>query len=826
MEDYEKLGSFYLGRLFDLKTKENGGLLLYDSKDLVTHGVCVGMTGSGKTGLCIGLLEEAAIDGVPSIVIDPKGDLTDLLLTFPSLLPEDFRPWINEDEAAKKGLSPDDFAKQQADLWKNGLAQWDQQPERIKRLKDAADFTIYTPGSTAGLPVSIIKSFAAPAAAVRSDEEALHDRINTAVTSLLGLVGIEADPIKSREHILLSTLFEQLWSAGRDLDLAGLIQQIQTPPFAKVGVLDLESFYPGKDRFALAMLLNNLLAAPTFQTWLEGEPLDIGAMLYTPEGRPRVSVFSIAHLEDNERMFFVSLLLNEILGWVRAQPGTGSLRALVYMDEIFGFFPPIATPPSKAPLLTLLKQARAFGVGIVLATQNPVDLDYKGLANSGTWFIGRLQTEGDKDRLLEGLEGVAAGTDGSFDRQKMSETLAGLGNRVFLMYNVHEDEPVVFQTRWTMSYLSGPLTRSQIKTLMDPRRPAVASAAATTPTAPQAQAAATTAAVPTAAAVAAAPAGAAGAQPQLPADVPQYFLPLRGELRPNSTLTYQPEVLGIGSVAFVITATAATTSLKVARLTPAPEGALAVNWDDATPVELTAQDLDRTPQPQAAFADLPPAMAKLTTYRSWEGDFTAWAFRTQSLELVKSPGFNLVSNPGETEGEFRVRLQQASREQRDAQTEALRQKYAAKTAALQQQALRADQAVAREAEQAKGAEMQTAISFGATLLGAFMGRKALSASTLGKATTAMRGVSRSVDQAGDVGRAKETQAAVKQKQADLDAEFQAEVAALDTKLDPMNETLDKMLLRPRKSDVAVEFLGLIWVPFWRGPDGALEGAWQ
>ncbi len=515
MEDYEKLGAFYLGRLFDLKTKENGGLLLYDSKDLVTHGVCVGMTGSGKTGLCIGLLEEAAIDGVPSIVIDPKGDLTDLLLTFPDLRPEDFRPWINEDEAAKKGLSPDDFAKQQADLWKNGLAQWDQQPERIKRLKDSADFTIYTPGSTAGLPVSIIKSFAAPAAAVRSDEEALHDRINTAVTSLLGLVGVDADPIKSREHILLSTLFEQLWSAGQDLDLAGLIQQIQTPPFAKVGVLDLESFYPGKDRFGLAMLLNNLLAAPTFQTWLEGEPLDIGAMLYTAEGRPRVSVFSIAHLEDNERMFFVSLLLNEVLGWVRAQPGTGSLRALVYMDEIFGFFPPIATPPSKAPLLTLLKQARAFGVGIVLATQNPVDLDYKGLANSGTWFIGRLQTEGDKDRLLEGLEGVAAGTDGGFDRQKMGETLAGLGNRVFLMYNVHEDAPVVFQTRWTMSYLSGPLTRSQIKTLMDPRRPAVAPASTVaTPAAPAAQAAATATLPPPETPAATAPVGAPAQRPR------------------------------------------------------------------------------------------------------------------------------------------------------------------------------------------------------------------------------------------------------------------------------------------------------------------------
>ncbi len=476
MEDFEKLGAFYLGREYDLSTKEMGGLLLYDSKDLVTHGVCVGMTGSGKTGLCIGLLEEAAIDGVPSIVIDPKGDLADLMLTFPELRPEDFRPWVSQEEAAKKSLSIDDFATQQAEMWKKGLADWGQDPGRIQRLKDAADFTIYTPGSNAGLPVSILKSFAAPSPAVRADDEALRDRINTAVTSILGLVGVTADPIQSREHILLSSLFYSVWSAGQDLDLAGLIQQIQKPPFTRVGVLDLDSFYPAKERFELAMLLNNLLAAPTFQTWLEGDALDIGQMLFTSEGRPRVSIFSIAHLSDTERMFFVSLLLNEVLGWVRAQQGTGSLRAIIYMDEIFGFFPPVAEPPSKRPLLTLLKQARAFGVGILLATQNPVDLDYKGLANAGTWFIGRLQTERDKARLLEGLEGVAAGSESKFDRQKMEETLAGLGKRVFLMYNVHEDAPVVFQTRWALSYLPGPLTRAQIKTLMDPRRPVAAPA--------------------------------------------------------------------------------------------------------------------------------------------------------------------------------------------------------------------------------------------------------------------------------------------------------------------------------------------------------------
>lgn len=823
MEDFEKLGAFYLGREYDLSSKEAGGLLLYDSKDLVTHGVCVGMTGSGKTGLCVGLLEEAAIDGIPAIVIDPKGDLANLMLTFPEMRPEDFRPWVSQEEAGKKGLSVDEFARQQAEMWKKGLADWGQDPARIQRLKDAADFTIYTPGSNAGLPVSILKSFAAPPPAVRADDEALNDRINTAVTSILGLVGVTADPIQSREHILLSSLFNSVWSAGQDLDLATLIQQIQEPPFTKVGVLDLDSFYPAKNRFELAMLLNNLLAAPTFQTWLEGEALDIGRMLFTSEGGPRVSIFSIAHLSDSERMFFVSLLLNEVLGWVRTQPGTGSLRAIIYMDEIFGFFPPVAEPPSKRPLLTLLKQARAFGVGVLLATQNPVDLDYKGLANAGTWFIGRLQTERDKARLLEGLEGVAAGSETRFDRQEMEETLAGLGKRVFLMYNVHEDAPVVFQTRWALSYLRGPLTRAQIKTLMDPRRPApeppetrAASAAAAGAVAPAPPAATTTAPERPPAST---------EPPAIPAEIPQFFLPLRGATPASPDLVYRPGVLAAATVNFVSSGSGAAHSTKTQRFVAAPESTLAVDWDTAVELDHPVEDLDRQPYPSAAFAELPETMLKPTSYRSWGNDFSAWAYRTQTAEIFKSSTLKMTSDPGETEGEFRARMQLAAREKRDALSEKLRAKYATKIATLQQQVLRAEQAVEREAEQSKGRKMQTAISFGATLLTAFTGRKVLSAGTLGRATTAMRDVGRSVDEQGDVKRAEETFTAVKQKQTDLEAQFQEEVDALESQLDPMAETLDQVLLRPRKSDITVDSLGLVWMPYWRDATGSLMSAW-
>ena len=422
MKTYEKPAAFYLGRAYDLpQRKLQNDPIVYDAKDLTTHAVIIGMTGSGKTGLGISLLEEALLDHIPVIAIDPKGDLPNLMLSFPELAPDNFKPWVNEQDAAQRGMTGAQYAVQQAQLWKKGLAEWDQGPDRIARFKDAAEITVYTPGSKAGTPVNVLRTFNPPAPEILAEPDLLRERIQATVTSLLALMGIEADPITSREHIFMANIFEQLWQQGQGLDLAGLIRAIQSPPFERIGVMDLEFFFPGKDRLALAMRLNNLLAAPGFETWLEGMPLDISRLLHSDKGRPRASIFSIAHLSDTERMFFVSILLNQILSWIRTQPGTSTLRAILYMDEIFGYFPPTQNPPSKGPLLTLLKQARAFGLGVVLATQNPVDLDYKGLANTGTWFVGRLQTERDKARLLAGLEGAAAGT--GFDRGKMEEIL-------------------------------------------------------------------------------------------------------------------------------------------------------------------------------------------------------------------------------------------------------------------------------------------------------------------------------------------------------------------------------------------------------------------
>ena len=730
MEDFEKLGVFYFGREYDLKAKKSGEhLILYDSKDMVTHGVCVGMTGSGKTGLCIAILEEAAIDGIPAIIIDPKGDLTDMLLTFPQLRPEDFAPWISEDDARRKGLSSQDFAAQQADLWQKGLASWGQSGDRISRLKQAADFAIYTPGSTAGIPISILKSFAAPPAALVEDSELLRDRIISTVTSLLGLVGKDADPIKSKEHILISTILDNSWRQGRDLDLAGLIQQIQTPPVSKIGVIDLDSFYPAKDRFELAMLINNLLAAPGFNAWLEGEALDIGQILHNPAGKPRMAIFSIAHLGDAERMFFVSLLLNQVLAWMRQQPGTTSLRAMLYMDEIFGYFPPTANPPSKLPLLTLLKQARAFGVGILLATQNPVDLDYKGLSNAGTWLIGRLQTERDKGRLLDGLEGAAATQGAKFDRQSMEQTLSGLGNRIFLMNNVHQDAPVVFETRWTMSYLCGPLTRNQIKVLMDPikaQMPKPAAAAA-----PQAASApASSAAAPSAKVVQAAEpsssvsTAAAAGRPVLPPDVQQYFVPVRGSKPAGNSLLYKPVVFGTAQIHFSDIKSGVDTQDDSTAFTEITDDPIPVNWDNAHDADFSISDFEKAPQDPSQFATLPSTASKARSYDTWSKAYATWVYGSKKFELLKSPTYKQFSKPGESERDFRIRLAQAVREQRDDMIGKLKQKYQAKIDALDEKVRLAEQSVDREAAQKKQQEMQTVISVGSTLLGAFLGSRA------------------------------------------------------------------------------------------------------
>ena len=841
MEHYEKLGVFYLGRPYNLGEKKPGeGLLLYDSKDMVTHGVCVGMTGSGKTGLCVALLEEAAIDNIPAIVIDPKGDLSNLLLTFPDLAPEDFLPWINEDEARKKGQTPQEYAKNQADLWRSGLGAWQQDGERIRHLKEAAEFVIYTPGSTAGIPVSILESFAAPQRAIIEDLELLQDRVSGTASSILGLIGISADPVNSREHILISNILSQAWQEGRNLDLAGLIQQIQNPPFTQIGVMNLESFYPSKDRFALSSQLNNLLASPSFAGWLQGEPLDIGNLLHTAQGKPKISIFSIAHLSDNERMFFVSLLLNQVLSWTRAQSGTTSLRALLYMDEIFGFFPPVANPPSKAPLLTLLKQARAYGLGIMLTTQNPVDLDYKGLSNTGTWFIGRLQTERDKMRLIDGLSGAAATEGVKFNRKEMEQVIANLGHRVFLMNNVHEEAPVVFETRWCMSYLRGPLTRNQIKDLMDPVRDQVttpgtpaapvyeAQAAAETPPQADAPQAASAAPLP-AQEIAAAPAEGIPAAseisvPVLPPGINQAYVRARS-LKAGESLVYRPMALGSAQIGFINDKINLRRSKDLLMVTQITDGIFPVDWSEALSLELDLSDLETAPLPGAVHEELPALAADPKSYTKWSKEFVDWLYRNETLELLQSQQLKMISEPGEPERDFRLRLQQNAREERDAALEKLRQKYSSRIETLEERVRKAEQAVSRQEDMAKQHKMQTAISVGTTLLGSFLGKSAISASTLGRATTAARGAGRAMSKQEDIKRAAETLEVQQQKLEEMEKEFRRETDALASAMDPMTAELETYLVKPLKKDIMLKMFALTWLPYRRTQTGLSEPAW-
>jgi hypothetical protein len=788
MRDFEKLGVFYLGRESDPAGKTLGEPVLYDSRHLVTHALCVGMTGSGKTGLCLSLIEEAAIDGVPTIAIDPKGDLSNLLLTFPRLAPEDFRPWIDEDEARRAGLSPEAYAAQQAETWEKGLADWGQDGARIERLRAAADFAIYTPGGTAGLPLSILTSFAAPPDG--ADAETSADRASTTAMGLLTLAGVEAE-IRGREHTFLSTLLAASWKAGRDLDLAAVIQGVQSPPFEKVGVLDVDAFYPSKERFGLATKLNAVLASPGFEQWLAGEPLDPGRLLFGPKGKPRVSVISIAHLDDPHRMFVVSLLLNEIVAWMRRQSGTGSLRAIVYMDEIAGYFPPVANPPAKAPLLTLLKQGRAFGVGVVLATQNTVDLDYKGLGNTGTWFLGRLQTERDKARVLDGLEGAAGG---ALDRDAADHALSALGKRVFLLHDVHAPGPITFQSRWAMSYLRGPLSREQIRDLMATEKRA---AEGTDVSAMERHGSTQIKTKQTG--------SGSGSTPVLPPGIQQFFLPAT-----TADPHYAPVALGIARVTFADPKLKINETRDVVAAAPIGGGAVPVDWAQAEILDVTPSDLESAPADGATFDPLPKPATVPKNYAAWQKALVPWLSGSQTLDLHRHAG--LTSQAGESERDFRIRAQNAQREARDAEVEDLRRRFAEKRARLEERVRRAEQGVSREQEQASAAKVQTAVSMGATVLGALLGRKTFSATTLGRATTAARGVGRASKEQEDVARARENVEAAKKALEELDATIAEETAAIAARFDAAAASLETVSVAPKRGQVLVQSVALGWKP--------------
>jgi hypothetical protein len=794
-ESFDQRGKFYLGRLHDLTTGRTGDApLLYESQHLTTHAVCVGMTGSGKTGLCLSLLEEAALGGVPAIAVDPKGDLGNLLLAFPELRPVDFLPWVDASEAARQGVAPDVLAERTAQQWREGLAHWGQDGERIRRFTQAVDRAIYTPGSSAGLPLTILKLFNAPPSEVRDDADAMSDRVQSAASGLLALLGVDADPVQSREHILLSKVLDSAWRAGRDLDLPAIIQEIQRPRFTTVGVVDLESFLPADARHELGMRLNNLLASPSFASWLVGEPLDVGRLLYTDQGHPRLSVVSIAHLGEAERMFFVTLLLNEAVSWMRTQPGTNSLRAILYMDEVFGYFPPTANPPAKRPMLTLLKQARAYGVGCVLATQNPVDLDYKGLSNAGTWFLGRLQTERDKARVIEGLEGASAEAHRQFDRGRMEATLASLGKRVFLMNNVHDETPTVFHTRWALSYLAGPLTRGQIATLMADRRALASASADARPTAPDV----------------------ARGRPLVSAEIDQKFWPVGATGPKDAQIIYRPGLLGVGRVHYVQASEDLDVWKTIAALATVDGELPRSPWDAAMLID-DKPALAAEPLADATFAELPGSLGRKTTYASLRRDLNEWLYQNQRLLRWKCGEIDESSRPGETEEAFRNRAASLLRAQRQAHA---KERLAAEASQLEKEIDKAEQLLAENRWWSASLLLNAASRALEIVVTAMFGRrsrKQVVTATLWNQAMRKRRLAR---------RAK---ASLKKNRAllgNLKQEERNALAAVNAGLSPAEIELTKIELPPRKSDVDVDDVLLVWLPWWAAADASTMPAYK
>ncbi len=784
MNAYEKLGAFYLGRTEEEEGQE-ATTLMYEAKDLTTHGICIGMTGSGKTGLCLSLIEEAAIDGIPVLAIDPKGDLGNLMLSFPELRPKDFAPWVDPAEALRNGESPEAYASKVAKTWRKGLASWGQDGERIRRMKEHADFSIYTPGSSAGRQLTLLKSFNAPPPLIREDAELLAERVDASVAGLMALLGLRGDPLQSPEHILLANLLRHEWQAGRDLDLPGILKGIQKPPFTQVGYFDLEAFYPAKERMRFAMRLNNLLASPGFASWLEGEALDISSLLYTPEGKARVTILSIAHLSESERMFFVTLFLNELLAWMRSQPGTSSLRALLYMDEIFGYFPPTGNPPSKGPMLTLLKQARAYGLGCLLATQNPVDLDYKGLANTGTWFIGRLQTERDKLRVMEGLEGAAAG--GKFDRSRMEQILAGLGKRRFLLHNVHEEAPVVFQTRWAMSYLRGPLTREQIRSLHAVASPPAPAASIGAPPAPETR---------------------SESPPllqQLPEGIPQA---LQRKTSPGPVQQRIPYLAGIAKLHFVLASKQVDVWQEQVFTVPFGDSFSPFVWENLehgcnqnyfSPLD------ERIPLPPLPAAVSELKKSSIVKKRAKSALYEHCTLTLRSCKLLK-----VDASPDESAEAFQARVHHLAREQRDLEMAALKQKLEKRFLTLRDQIRRAEDRVERSRSTHSEKKLNTALSFGSTLLGALLGSKKISVGQVSRTRSSLSKASKLGKSKEDIARAEDELAARTQQMEALELQLEQDLLALQERYRPENLQVEERKLAFRKGDFHFSFFGLLW----------------
>lgn len=819
-------GKYYLGKRYDPQQERvTEQQLLYDPEDLTTHAVAVGMTGSGKTGLCVDLLEEAALHEVPALMIDPKGDMTNTLLHFPELRPEDFLPWINPDEARREGKTSEEFASDTASTWKKGLEKWGIRQGRIRKLQESAQFTVYTPGSEAGIPVNILSSFEAPDLDWASHRETLRERISGIVSGVLGLVGFDdIDPVQSKEHILLSNIFEHAWAGGEDLDLGELILKIQNPPFDKLGMIDLNQFLSQDDRLDLSLMLNNILAAPTFQSWIIGMPLEIEKLLYTAEGKPRHSVFYIAHLSDEERMFFVTLLYSAVETWMRSQKGTTSLRALVYFDEIFGYLPPVSNPPSKTPMLRMLKQARAFGVGQVLVTQNPVDVDYKALSNAGTWFIGKLQTEQDKARLLEGLEGAAPG----IARETYDRMISRLDKRVFLLHNVHEEEPELFHTRWAMNYLTGPLTRNQVPALN-----ALAGAEGEVVKAGEEHDVES-------AGEDLAEGGSAGAgqkevsqpgsatPPKVPDEIDEYYYPQEvsfaeaadtilhsaDRVEEHGTL-YRPALVAQANVRFLKRGMNLDYEVKQAVVVKDPDRKGRIEWENWTTDAIETPRLGRNPAPGARFGELNAPLSDRDTLQDLEADFKDWIYHHLSVTVRAIEELDVYGGPQVSDEEFQRMVGEAAQQAREEELEDINEDYKKKIERIEDRLIKEERELAEdqaELSQRKMEEMGTHVE---NVLSLLSGRKRRLSTSLSKRRMTTKAKS-------DVEESIEVIEEYQKEIEELEETRQEELQDVKDKWDEITGEIEEIPVTPYKKDILLELFGVVWYPYHIM---SVEGRW-
>ena len=802
-------GTFHIGYAIDPATGKPGAdEVVVGSSDLTTHAVVTGMTGSGKTGLAVVLLEEARLAGIPTLVLDPKGDMTNLALVFPDLEPASFRPWVSEADAQAAGLSADDYAAKQATVWREGLAANGIGPDRLQALRDAGDVTIYTPGSTAGAPLNVVGSLNAPPLSWDTDAEALRDEIEGTVTSLLALVGIAADPLSSREHVLLSNLIENAWRARRDLDLGTLIGEIQSPPIRKLGVFEIDQFFPPADRTKLAFTLNGLVASPTFAAWAEGEPLDPQRLLFSDDGKARCAVVYLAHLSEEERQFVVTLVFSKLVTWMRAQEGTPDLRALVYMDEVFGYVPPSAAPPPKKPILTIFKQGRAFGLGLVLSTQNPVDLDYKAMSNAGTWLVGRLQTENDKARVLEGLRSAA----GSTDVAELDRAIGGLGKRQFLLVSAKASSPRLLATRWAMSYLCGPLTKEQIERL----RPATAPASSPSATATE----------PARAMPAPGPSLTAPAVPALAEDE----TPIPPPVAAGVAVSYLEPAAAWSSA---VGATAGSTRLRAflaARVSLRYDDS-AANVDEQeefeavygpldggldlgseTQVDYDDRDFAASPPPGVTFV-LPQApVAEPRFFAQTAKDIQRTLVERRPLELQRNRTLKLVSRPGESPEDFAVRCDAAAQERADVEAAKIRDRLEARRDRLSAALAQAQRRVEELDTDTRTRQANELIAGAGAVLGALFGgrRSARSMASAVGGAASRRGMTTRTSERQETAEAKIERTT--DDLTDLEQEILDEVAEIDERWRRTAGEIDTLTIRLEATDVRVVETRLVWVP--------------